>query len=252
METAPSSPQPLLTAVAACVGYQGEPVLRGVNLCIRRGEFWFFLGGNGTGKTTLVHALLGVLPVLAGRIDSHPNGSLVQRAGFVPQRCDLNPSLPTTVHEFVTLGLVGLRVGRAERQRRLTWALETVGLRGLEQRSYWTLSGGQRQRCLIARALIRQPHLLILDEPTTGLDPPAEHALFETLRRLNQSEGRTIIVVTHDLSLVLRYGTHVAFFFGGTVEAGPVESILTPERLQRAFGLGATAGYGRASLGRHQ
>ncbi|GBD24944.1 putative siderophore transport system ATP-binding protein YusV [bacterium HR30] len=245
-----SSP-PLLSAVGVSVGYHGDAVLREVNLTIHRGEFWFFLGGNGAGKTTLVRALLGLLPLIAGRIDTYPNGPLFTRTGFVPQRCDLNPSLPTTVREFVTLGLVGLRVSRAERVRRLGWALDTVGLAGLEQRSYWALSGGQRQRCLIARALIREPHLLLLDEPTTGLDPQAEHALFETLRRLHQSEGRTIVVVTHDIGLALRYGTHAAFFDGATVEAGPIEAILTRERLQHAFGPTATTGYGGASLGGH-
>lgn len=245
------APSTLMTLTGVTVGYNGDAVLHEVNLTIRRGEFWFFLGGNGAGKTTLLRALLGLVPPLAGRIDASANGSLFRQVGFVPQRCDLNPSLPTTVREFVLLGLVNLHVTGAERIRRLCWALDAMGLSGLERRSYWTLSGGQRQRCLIARALIRDPNLLVLDEPTTGLDPRAEHGLFETLRKLNQSQGRTVIVVTHDIGLALRYGTHVAFFHEGNVEAGPVEAILTRERLQRAFGPVATTSYAQASLGGH-
>ncbi|MCX8072954.1 MAG: ABC transporter ATP-binding protein [Candidatus Binatia bacterium] len=250
-ESANSLPPALLSLVGVTVGYGREPVLREVSFTIRQGEFWFFLGGNGAGKTTLVRSLLGLLAPLAGRIQTQSNGPIFKTVGFVPQRCDLNQSLPTTVREFVVLGLVGLNVRRQERARRLAWALETIGLQGLEQKSYWALSGGQRQRCLIARALVRKPRLLILDEPTTGLDPRAEHALFETLRRLHQQEERTIVVVTHDLGLALRYATHVALLHNGRVEAGPVEAVLTRERLQDVFGATAAAGYFRPTLGRH-
>lgn len=242
---------PILTTVGLTVGYTGQPVLRDVNLTIHPGEFWFFLGGNGEGKTTLVRALLGMVPVLAGRVEFHVAESVPQFVGFVPQRCDLNPSLPTTVREFVSLGLVGLQVARSERRRRLTQALDVVGLGGLERRAYWTLSGGQRQRCLIARALIREPKVLILDEPTTGLDPPTEYALFETLRRLHQKDGRTILLVTHDIGLALRYATHVALFHEGRVEAGPVEAILTRERLQATFGAAPGGSFLRPLLGGH-
>ncbi|GIW43412.1 MAG: manganese ABC transporter ATP-binding protein [Candidatus Binatia bacterium] len=241
----------LLRAVNVEVAYGGSPVLRGVNLVIGEGEFWFFLGANGAGKTTLLRALLGLVPIARGRIETPDGRPILQYTGFVPQRCELNPSLPTTVREFVTLGLVGLEVARSERAQRFARALAAVSLEELARRSYWELSGGQRQRCLIARALIREPRLLILDEPTTGLDPATEHGLFETLRRLHQKEETTIIVVTHDIGLALRYATHVALFHEGTVDAGLVEAILTRERLQTSFGPRATVGYFRTSLGGH-
>jgi ABC-type Mn2+/Zn2+ transport system ATPase subunit len=155
----------------------------------------------------------------------------------VPQRCDLNPSLPTTVREFVTLGLVGIPGARKAARERLVWALERSGLAGLVDRSYWSLSGGQRQRALLARALIRRPALFIVDEPTNGLDPPSQELLMKALADLNRAERLTILFVTHDLPLAARYASHVALFVDGTVHAGPAGAVLTPERLRRAYGL---------------
>jgi ABC-type Mn2+/Zn2+ transport system ATPase subunit len=232
--------QPVVVQVAGLsLGYGRREVLRGVSFEIRRGEFWFFLGANGTGKTTFLRALLGLLPPLRGRLQLQPNGSAFAAIGLVPQRCELNPSLPTTVAEFVSLGFVGLRLTRRERARRLQAALEAVKLTNLDQASYWNLSGGQQQRCLIARALVREPRLLLLDEPTTGLDPASEAALLALLREQNRVEQRTIIFVTHDLRLALRYGSHVALFHDGGVLAGPVAEVLTAERLIAVFGDGA-------------
>src|SRR5207248_5567925 len=121
--------------------------------------------------------------------------------GFVPQRCDLTPGLPTTVREFVSLGLVGIPDARRTGAARMDWALVRSGLRELRDRSYWSLSGGQRQRALLARALVRQPALYIVDEPTTGLDPPSQELLMGSLADVNRDERLTILFVTHDLPL---------------------------------------------------
>ena len=234
---APSSAPTVVRAAGLALGYGGREVLRNVSLEIRRGEFWFLLGPNGTGKTTFLRALLGLLPVWRGRLEVHPNGTRKSAIGFVPQRCDLNPSLPTTVEEFVSLGFVGLPP--AEKSRRLESALRAVQLEGLNETSYWNLSGGQQQRCLIARALVREPPILLLDEPTTGLDPSSEAALLVLLQEQNRVEGRTILFVTHDLRLARRYATHVALFYGGTATAGPAAQVLTEERLREVFGADA-------------
>lgn len=226
-----------LGARGLAVGYGARSVLRDVDLEVRTGEFWFLLGANGSGKSTLMGAFLGLVSPQAGEITHHLEPAGREHLGFVPQRCDFDPSLPTTVREFVSLGLVGARrLSRAERLERIAWALAGTGLRGLEEASYWSLSGGQRQRALVARALVRRPCLMMLDEPTEGLDPAFEDALLDTLARLNTEEDMTILFITHKLSIAARYASHVALLHSGTAHVGPREVILVPEALERAYG----------------
>lgn len=232
-----SDQETLWRATELAIGYGRHTVLRDVNLVIREGEFWFFLGPNGQGKTTLLRCILGMLKPRSGELWRDPLAMGYERLGFVPQRCDLNPTLPTTVQEFVRMGLVGIKCSAGDERERLAWALEKVGLGGKERVSYWALSGGQRQRALVARALIRQPRLLILDEPTNGLDLTTEEALLGFLAELNASDRLTMVFVTHDLALAARYGSHFALFGGGTVVAGPGESVLREAELTRAYGL---------------
>jgi len=232
----------LLAANRLTLGYGGAPVLREVDLRVRAGEFWFLLGPNGAGKTTLLRAVLGALPPAAGQLALHPSLDDRTALGFVPQRCTPNPILPTTVREFVGLGLVGLTLDGRERQARLAWALAHAGLAGLERRSYWALSGGQRQRALVARALVRRPRLLILDEPTNHLDFLIEEAILALLAALQRDERTAILFVTHALHVAERYATHVALFHGGTVESGPAAELLRPECLARAYGITGGAG----------
>jgi ABC-type cobalamin/Fe3+-siderophores transport system ATPase subunit len=141
------------------------------------------------------------------------------------------------VREFVGLGLVGVRVGPAERESRLGWALAHAGLEGAEGRSYWELSGGQRQRALIARALVRRPRLLVLDEPTSNLDFAIEAAILDLLKEQHQRHGTCILLVSHDLGLAERCATHVALFRGGRVHAGEAAKLLSDANLQRLYGI---------------
>ena len=142
----------LLEATGLQLGYGGRVVLERVDLQVRSGEFWFLIGPNGQGKTTLLLGMLGRLRPAGGSLVRYGDFSRPDRIGFVPQQCSTNPTLHTTVREFVQLGLVGIHTGRAEQADRLTWALEAVGLGGMEPRDFWSLSGGQRQRALVARA----------------------------------------------------------------------------------------------------
>ena len=228
----------VVQAIDLALGYGAKTILCGVDLAIREGEFWFFVGPNGQGKTTLLKAILGMLPPRSGELRLHPDLARRDRIGFVPQRCDLNPTLPTTVREFVLLGLVNLTVPRKERPARLTWALERVQMEGMAEKSYWALSGGQRQRALVARALVRRPSFLIVDEPTNGLDLAAEAALLESVARLNAEDGLTVLFVTHDLTIVARHATHVALFREGGVTTGPGDDVLKPAELERTYGIG--------------
>ncbi|MEW6270108.1 MAG: ATP-binding cassette domain-containing protein [Thermodesulfobacteriota bacterium] len=228
------SPEPdvLVEARSLALGYGGRVVLRDVDLAVRRGEFWFLVGRNGSGKSTFLHAVLGMLEPRAGTLSMTPALGGREHVGYVPQHGEMNPSLPTTVREFVSLGLVGLAVPRGERIARLRQALERVGLAELERAGFWSLSGGLRQRALVARALVREPLLLVLDEPMNHLDPDAEAALLADLVELNRRHGLTLLLVTHDVAMAERHATHVATFVDGTVRTqvrrAPAASASTP------------------------
>jgi ABC-type Mn2+/Zn2+ transport system ATPase subunit len=205
---------------------------------VRAGEFWFCLGRNGEGKTTLLRALLGVHRPQAGCLWLHPQLQGQRGVGFVPQHCDLNPALPTTVREFVLLGTVGTRLPRRQHPAHLQWALSRVGLAGMAGRDYWSLSGGQQQRALVARALVRRPRLLILDEPSSGFDLPMTEAFLGDLADLNRQERLTLFFVTHDLAMAVRYATHVVLLHAGRAVAGPCQEVLNQRTLERVYGVG--------------
>jgi zinc transport system ATP-binding protein len=232
----PSPDETLLEARALELGYAGRRVLAGVDLVVRPGEAWFLLGANGSGKTTFLRAVLGLLEPTRGRLRLHPVLAARARLGFVPQGTSLSPSLPTTVREFVSLGLVGTRTPRTRRGQEIHRALEQVGLAALARSDFWSLSGGQRQRALLARALVRRPSWMLLDEPTEGLDVRTEEALLRTLGQLNRRDGLTLLFVTHRLAIAARHATHVALFHGGAVTAGPRAALVGSEAARSVFG----------------
>jgi ABC-type Mn2+/Zn2+ transport system ATPase subunit len=225
----------LLAAHGLSLGYGESPVLRDVELSVRRGEYWGWIGPNGSGKSTLLRGFLGLLRPLAGELRVAARLANGARIGYVPQRSELSDALPTTVRELVELGLVRSAVPRAERAEAVRWALERVGLAGMESRSVWSLSGGQRQRALLARALVRRPELLVLDEPTEGLDVATNDALLETLGALHREARLTLIVVTHRLEIARERADHVALFADGRVIAGLREAGLSGAEAERAL-----------------
>ena len=218
------------------LGYDHHVILRGVNLEIRSGQFWSFLGPNGSGKTTLLRGFLGELKARTGTLQAPPPVDGVAPIGFVPQRCEINPTLPVTLGEFVGLGLVGTRLSKAARRERLTWVLEALWLPALARQSYWTLSGGQRQRALIARALVRRPRVLVMDEPTSNLDLVAESVVLKALSDFCTRCHTACLCVTHDLGLAERHATHVGLVAEGGVLAGVREDVLTRANLERLYG----------------
>jgi len=226
----------VINACDLVLGYERSAVISGIHLTVRPGDRWFLIGPNGSGKSTFLRAVLGLLPPLSGTLRLDPDLADRSGLGFVPQRCEWTATLPSTVREFVSLGFVGLDRSAAERTEGITWALERVGIEGLARSSYIALSGGQRQRALVARALVRRPRLLILDEPTEELDVASESALLETLLELNRDDGTTILFVTHELELAARHATHVAVFADGRVTCGTRNEQLDPDTLEGAFG----------------
>ena len=228
---------PVVSARDLALAYGGRRILADVTFRIMAGEWWFVLGPNGAGKTTLVRALLGQLAPAAGGIALGPGLDDRSRLGYVAQRVDLPPTVPTTVREFVGLGFAGLSLDGAERNRRLLAALERVGLADRQRDALGELSGGQRQRAAIARVLVREPLLLVLDEPTTGLDLVAERDLLGLIADLNRTGGLTVVYVGHDLAVAAAHASHVALVAGGTVHGGPAAETLTTAKLTTAFGV---------------
>ena len=227
----------LVEARDVALGYESRKVvLRNVDWTIRAGDFWFLIGPNGVGKSTLLRAILQNLRPASGTLRLAPELASRRRIGFVPQRCDLRPTLPMRVCDFVMLGLVGTRIDRREARENLHWALEQVGLSALSRADFWALSGGQRQRALVARGLIRRPLLLLLDEPTSGLDAISEAGLLRTVGDLHRA-GIALVFVTHRVSLAARHGSHVALVSAGGGVFGRREEVLTPTRLRDTYGV---------------
>lgn len=237
-ETAlPLEEQPVIAVEQATLAYGRHVVLQDVAMSIRQGEFWCFLGPNGQGKTTLIKALLGALRPRRGRVRLRNDFARRTRIGYVPQECELNSAAPTTVSEFILSGLVGVPLSSSMRARRLERLLTLMGLRSARSRSLWRLSGGQRQRAMVARALIRDPLLLIVDEPTAGLDLGAATGVLEMIHALRREHGITIAFVTHDLQIAARRASHAALFHGGRVIGGPMDEVFVDKNLSGAFGV---------------
>lgn len=186
--------------------YGKNTVLKGVNLSAQQGDFLAFIGANGSGKSTLIKLLLGIEVPDKGVIEyeGEPLGrdTDFSRVSYVPQLMVSSYDFPITVREIVDLGLYGEKLTEAERKHRIDDALSLVDLQGFQDRLYGALSGGQRQRVLIAKALISMTDVLILDEPTTGIDFKAREELFHILRHLHDAHGMTILMITHELHLV--------------------------------------------------
>lgn len=233
----PDAAAPLIRMRGAVLGYGGQPVLPPVDLDVRPGDFLGLVGPNGCGKTTVLRAMLGLLDPLSGSV-TRSNAGL--RFGYVPQRKALDGGWPLRAEEVVLMGLmdrVGFmrRPGAAHRAAARE-ALAAVGLEELATQPFDALSGGQKQRTLIARALAGRPTVLLLDEPTAGMDLPATRSILSLLRRLHR-DGLTIVLVTHQLNEVANTARRVALFTEQGLEVGPVAEVLTPESLTRLYGV---------------
>lgn len=209
-----------IRATGLHVDLGGTTILHHVDLTVPSGEVVALLGANGSGKSTLVRSIVGIVPFQRGTVElfGTPLGRAVpwQRIGYVPQRVSATSGIPATATEVVVSGTIGggrLRPPRDARRRALA-ALETIGLAEHAHRAVRELSGGQQQRVLIARALVREPDLLVLDEPVAGVDLPSQEVFARVLTDL-AAGGTTVLVVLHELgalaplvrrAVVLRHG----------------------------------------------
>jgi ABC-type Mn2+/Zn2+ transport system ATPase subunit len=236
-------PGVLLTLDDLAVGYDGTPSLRHVSISISAGECIALLGPNGSGKTTLFKTLLGILPPIAGAVRSRADRP--PRFGYVPQRERLDSVLPVTVREVVRMGayrrLRPFAPLPEASQEIVANALGRVGAKGWESRALSELSGGERQRVLIARALVSRPSVLLLDEPTTGVDLATEQAVIRLVKELLAS-GLAVVMVSHNLRTVEQVASRVVWLHHGSVESGSAADMLTPERIREMLTPEATGG----------
>ena len=194
------------------LGYDGHAVSEHVSFEVNAGDYLCIVGENGSGKSTLMKTLLRLMAPIRGEIllgDGLRQGEI----GYLPQQSELQRDFPASVREVVLSGCVGqkqrgLFLGK-EARALAHKNLARMGVDTLASRPYSALSGGQQQRVLLARALCAAGKILLLDEPVAGLDPQATEELYETVRRLNREDGVTILMITHDLSAVVRYATKV-------------------------------------------
>jgi ABC-type Mn2+/Zn2+ transport system ATPase subunit len=227
----------LVALEGAAVGYGGRGILLGVDLTVASGDFLALVGPNGGGKTTVLRSLLGALPLRAGRL-VRPRPL---RVGYVPQREHVDAIWPFTVGEVALMGRVPaigpLRAAKAADWEVVRRALARVGIEDLAGRWYGELSGGQRQRTLIARALAAEPELLVLDEPTNGMDPGAELATMDLLRDLQVGTPLAIVMVSHRIEAVANYARTFAFVDKdeGLFRVGEVGDMLRPDALAALY-----------------
>ncbi|RNC69201.1 MAG: ABC transporter ATP-binding protein [Desulfuromonadales bacterium] len=210
--------------------YQGAEALRDVSFGVTPGDYVGIVGPNGSGKSTLIRCILGLARPDRGevRLFGTPLSAFDQwqRIGYLPQGLQLfNPHFPATVAEVVGLGLLAAqRFPRRFRKgdgEAVTRALEVMGITSIRHRLIGELSGGLRQRALLARALVNEPELLVLDEPTTALDPETREGFYTTIRDLNRATGTTVILITHDSGTIGRHASRFLYldkrvvFYGG-------------------------------------
>jgi zinc transport system ATP-binding protein len=230
----------ILSIKDLCVFKDGHTVLDGVNLDLEEGDFLGLIGPNGGGKSTLLKVILGLIRPSRGEVKvfgTSPDAAR-GRVGYMPQKTLFDPNFPVTAFEVVLMGRfskTGLfrRYSQTDREAALR-ALEAVGMRELANREIGALSGGEQQRVFVARSLVSEPRLLLLDEPTAGVDAAQQADFYELLSYLNRKKGIAIILVSHDITAVSKYVNKIAclnqrLFYHGSKE-------LNPEDIVKAYG----------------
>ncbi len=230
--------EPLITFERADLGYGHKVVLRDVSFQVDRTDFLGIVGPNGVGKTTILKTFLGILKPVAGKVTlANPK----PRFGYVPQRESIDEAYPLTVFDLALMAryprLGPLARPSAQDREIVRKALADVNMSDLANRRYGSLSGGQKQRALIARALASEPDVMVLDEPTNGMDLASDAAIVELIQELHQSRNLTVVLVTHLLDTVINTARHTLFLQDGSYEVGPVDEILTGENLSKVYGI---------------
>lgn len=218
---------PLISTDALTIRLDGHEVLSGVSLAVHAGEIVTILGPNGSGKSTLLRALLGILRPASGSVTRKAGLAI----GYVPQKLAVDRSLPMTVRRFLSLP-------QRVTDQDAAAALARVGLPEVAARQMADLSGGQFQRVLLARALLARPDILILDEPTQGLDQPGEAAFYRLIEEVRRETGVAVLMVSHDLHVVMAASDRVICLNGHVCCEGTPRVVSNAPEYRALFGLG--------------
>ena len=245
-------PSPALEVNDLTVAYRDKPVLWDIDLQVPTGVLMAIVGPNGAGKTTLIKSVMGLLQPAAGSVQvfGEPAGrQQIRRIGYVPQRTSVDWDFPTSVGDVVMMGRYnrGRLWRRADRgnAERVAEALATVDMQHLADRQISELSGGQQQRVFLARALVQDADLYLMDEPFQGVDAVTEQAMVAVMRRL-RAQGKTVLAVHHDLRTAPQYFDWVALLNLRLIASGPMATEFSETNLQATFG-GSTPGWASPS-----
>jgi len=227
----------LVTFDRVALGYGRRTILSDLTFAVTEGDFLGLVGPNGAGKTTVLRAILGTLRPQSGTLVRSPD----LRFGYVPQRDQVDYNFPLKVLDVVLMGRydrIGLarRPGKDDRDRAIA-ALAHVGIAELAGRQLKDLSGGQKQRTLIARALVGEPNVLVLDEPTNGMDLVSTTQILGLVRELHERDNLTVIMVSHALNEVANYVERIALVVEGAFRIGSVDEIMTVPVLSEMYGI---------------
>lgn len=225
-------PTALLSGRGITIAKGRRTLISGIDIALRAGEIVTLIGPNGAGKTTLVRALLGLEALSGGAVTRQPD--LV--VGYVPQRFDIDATIPLTVARFLSLGL-------RKQPSEITAALQEVGAARVEASQVTALSGGELQRVVLARALLRQPQLLVLDEPARGVDHIGEAELYALIARLRDRRGFGVLLVSHDLHIVMANADRVVCINGHVCCSGRPEIVAQHPEYARLFGADAARAF---------
>jgi len=223
--------RPIIKIDHLSVRYDGQEVLKDLSLNIQKGEIIAVIGPNGSGKTTFIRAILGLIPYQGMiQIDGQPVKASLTKIGYVPQAFSFDRSIPMTVGEFLTLSF------KKVPSRKLKHALLEVDMRQYENHLIGSLSGGQFQRVLIARSILNDPLILVLDEATSEIDMAGSKSFYDIIAHLNKVHETTVILVSHEIQMIYKFADHIICLNRELICYGKPKEAITKEVLERLYG----------------
>ncbi len=235
---------PVVSVKNLTVRYSASDVFSGVSFIVEPGDYVALVGPNGSGKSTLIKTILGLIGPAAGDVflfDNHISRfDKWHKISYIPQRLTFNPYFPATVKEVIAMGLISKmsfpKTIAKSHESAIDKVLSLMDIADIKKRNIGELSGGQQQRVIIARALINEPELLILDEPTTAVDPDTREKFFHILSDVNKKTNVTIILVTHDIGSAGRYAYKLLYFDRKIIFYGTFKDLCESKNMSEYFG----------------